>query len=326
MKIPRTVRQIPSTFALNSVILLAAITGHSVAQTRPAKQHMANPPSLNFGSVQVGNYLTLNETVTNVETSSTVTISAADITGPGFSMSGLTPPVVLTPGQQYTFSVTFTPAAGGNAGGSISVTTNARKTNFTISLSGTGTSSPAGQLAVAPTALAFGNVTVGSNANQQGTLNASAASVTVTSGSVNNSAFALSGLALPATIPAGQDAQFTVTFTPPSSGPASGTVSFASNASNSPTVELLTGAGVGQSHLVNLSWNADNSPDVVGYNIYRGITSGGPFSKLNAQLNPGTTYTDGSVVSGQTYYYVTTALNSAGMESAYSNETQAVIP
>jgi hypothetical protein len=143
---------------------------------------------------------------------------------------------------------------------------------------------------------------------------------------VNNSAFALSGLALPATIPAGQDAQFTVTFTPPSSGPASGTVSFASNASNSPTVELLTGAGVGQSHLVNLSWNADNSPDVVGYNIYRGITSGGPFSKLNAQLNPGTTYTDGSVVSGQTYYYVTTALNSAGMESAYSNETQAVIP
>jgi fibronectin type 3 domain-containing protein len=79
-------------------------------------------------------------------------------------------------------------------------------------------------------------------------------------------------------------------------------------------------------HLVNLSWNADNSPDVVGYNIYRSITSGGPFSKLNAQLNPSTTYTDGSVVSGQTYYYVTTALNSAGMESAYSNETQAVIP
>jgi fibronectin type 3 domain-containing protein len=37
-------------------------------------------------------------------------------------------------------------------------------------------------------------------------------------------------------------------------------------------------------------------------------------------------YTDGTVVSGQMYYYVTTAVDSSGAESGYSNLAQAVIP
>ena len=39
-----------------------------------------------------------------------------------------------------------------------------------------------------------------------------------------------------------------------------------------------------------------------------------------------TTYTDSSVVSGQSYYYVTTAVGSAGSESAHCAQVQAVIP
>jgi fibronectin type 3 domain-containing protein len=43
-------------------------------------------------------------------------------------------------------------------------------------------------------------------------------------------------------------------------------------------------------------------------------------------MNADTTYTDSSVQAGQTYFYVTTAVDGAGKESAFSNQTQAVIP
>ena len=65
----------------------------------------------------------------------------------------------------------------------------------------------------------------------------------VSSDNVTGSASAVTGLSFPVTIPAGQHAQFTVTFTPSGLGAASGSVSFASNASNSPTVENFTATG-----------------------------------------------------------------------------------
>jgi len=284
-----------------------------------------NPSSLNFGNVQVGNYQMVYETLTNSSGSSSVTISQASISGTGFSMSGLNPPVILTPGQHYTFSVTFTPPSAENDSGSISVTSDASNPNLTIPLTGTGTTAPVGQLSVSPTTFPFGNVTVGSYGTQPGTLSATGASVTVTGGNINNSAFSLSGLSFPVTIPAGQNVQFTVTFTPQTGGPASGTLSFTSNAANSPTVASLTGTGVG-SHTVTLNWNASSSQNVTGYNIYRGTVSGGPYSKINSALDPNTNYIDSTVVDGKTYYYVTTAVNSSNEESTYSNQAQAVIP
>jgi len=65
---------------------------------------------------------------------------------------------------------------------------------------------------------------------------------------------------------------------------------------------------------------------VVGYNVYRGTTSGGPYAKVNSSRDPSTLYTDNTVQNGQTYYYVSTAVNSDGAESGYSNQLQMVIP
>jgi fibronectin type 3 domain-containing protein len=65
---------------------------------------------------------------------------------------------------------------------------------------------------------------------------------------------------------------------------------------------------------------------VSGYNVYRGAVSGGPYTLLNTSLITGLSYTDTSVQSGATYYYVTTAVDSSGVESVYSNEVTAVIP
>jgi Abnormal spindle-like microcephaly-assoc'd, ASPM-SPD-2-Hydin len=286
----------------------------------------SNPSSLSFGNVQVGNQQPLSETVTNTGAVS-VSISQATVTGSGFSMSSWAPQL-LTPGQHYTFSVTFTPPAAGNYAGSVSIASNASNPNLSVPLSGTGTPLPQGQLAVTPTTLAFGNVIVGTNAQLQGTLTASGASVTVSSDTLTGAAFALSGLpSFPIVIPAGQNVQYTVTFTPPATGAASGSLSFTSSASNSPALQTLTGTGTPPPlHSVSLSWTASNSSGVNGYNIYRGTTSGGPYSKINAVLNASTLYTDSTVSDGQTYYYVTTAVNSSNEESGYSNQTQAVIP
>jgi fibronectin type 3 domain-containing protein len=38
------------------------------------------------------------------------------------------------------------------------------------------------------------------------------------------------------------------------------------------------------------------------------------------------TYTDNSVQSGQTYYYVVTAVNSQSTESVFSTEVSALVP
>jgi fibronectin type 3 domain-containing protein len=71
---------------------------------------------------------------------------------------------------------------------------------------------------------------------------------------------------------------------------------------------------------VNLNWTAvDNAAS---YNVYRSTTSGGPYTKIATGVT-GTTYNDTDVTNGTTYYYVVTAVNSSGTESAYSNEASA---
>ncbi|HEV7219537.1 MAG TPA: FG-GAP-like repeat-containing protein, partial [Terriglobales bacterium] len=76
-------------------------------------------------------------------------------------------------------------------------------------------------------------------------------------------------------------------------------------------------------HQVSLSWDAVVS--VNGYNVYRGSQSGGPYTKINPIVDASPSFIDLSVVAGQTYYYVTTAVN-AEIESGYSNEVEASIP
>jgi hypothetical protein len=76
---------------------------------------------------------------------------------------------------------------------------------------------------------------------------------------------------------------------------------------------------------VLLHWQASTS-SVSGYNVYRGTTNGGPYSRVNGSLVSGLSYTDSSLAASTTYYYVTTAVNSAGVESVYSNQASAKIP
>jgi fibronectin type 3 domain-containing protein len=78
-------------------------------------------------------------------------------------------------------------------------------------------------------------------------------------------------------------------------------------------------------HSVSLKWTASTSPNVRYYKVYRGTVSGGPYA-LRATNVKATSYADSTVQSGSTYYYVTTAVNSSGVESGYSGVARAAIP
>ncbi|MEA5136455.1 MAG: kelch repeat-containing protein [Candidatus Fimivivens sp.] len=76
----------------------------------------------------------------------------------------------------------------------------------------------------------------------------------------------------------------------------------------------------GRDSNVDLSWGA--IADATSYNVYRALTSGGPYTQIAASVTA-TTYTDSDVTNGTTYYYVVTAVSTAG-ESTYSNEASAM--
>ena len=75
---------------------------------------------------------------------------------------------------------------------------------------------------------------------------------------------------------------------------------------------------------ISLNWNDNSESDLAGYNVYRGISSGGPYSKINVSMAVNSSYTDGGAATGMTYYYVVTAVDTALNESDISNEASAV--
>ncbi len=281
----------------------------------------ASPASVSFGNVTVGNNSSQVITLKNAGTGS-VTVTQATVSGTGFNISGLALPLNLAAGQSANFNAVFGPAAAGISTGSISVVSTAPNSPLAISLLGTGVTM---LLNSSPASLSFGNVTVGQNNTLPVVLtNTSSASIQISQASVIGAGFSISGLSLPQTLGAGQNTGFNVTFTPTAAGNASGSVSVVSNATNSPVAEPLSGTGV-NAHTVSLSWSASTSQNVTGYNVYRSTVANGPYTQINSSLVTGTAYTDTTVQAGQTYYYVTTAVNSQQVQSPYSTQAQATV-
>ena len=95
--------------------------------------------------------------------------------------------------------------------------------------------------------------------------------------------------------------------------------------SNTVTFVITSAGPPSTQHQVTLSWTASSSP-VIGYNVYRGNQSGGPYTLLNTGFVTADTFADATVRAGQTYFYVVTAGSNSGVESVFSNEAMAVIP
>ena len=305
-----------------------SLVGCASLGTSPATgsqpQLSANPASARFGDVAVGTRNTQTITLINSGTAN-LTISQAASSGNGFSITGLTLPLTLLAGQGTSFNVAFAPAGAGSVTGNLSLVSDARNSLITIALSGSGMAATS-LLTANPSSLSFGNVILGTSSTQTVSLtNSGNSSVAISQINVSGSGFSKSGLTAPLTLAAGQTASLSVVFAPTISGSTTGSVSVVSNATNSPAIGL-SGSGVQSiAHSSTLNWHPSAST-VVGYNIYRGTQTGGPHTKLNASPVSATTYTDNSVLAGQTYFYVVTAVDSSNVESVHSNEVSATIP
>ncbi len=69
---------------------------------------------------------------------------------------------------------------------------------------------------------------------------------------------------------------------------------------------------------VNLSWTA--SSGAASYDVMRGTATGGPYTRIGTATTTG--YADAGLTNGTTYYYVVTAVNTAG-QSSNSNQASA---
>ena len=84
-----------------------------------------------------------------------------------------------------------------------------------------------------------------------------------------------------------------------------------------PVVPVALVATAGNAQVV-LTWTA--SSGATSYHVKRGMTSGGPYAQVGAPTSA--SYTGTGLTNGTTYYYVVTALNSAG-ETANSTQVSA---
>ena len=287
-----------------------------------------NTASLDFGAIAVNDSRKASVVVTNSSDANggNVTVNKIVVTGPGFTLAAPLAAFTLTPGQSSTITVNFAPKAAGEAVGQLSIFVAGASGSSDVSL--TGSTIIGSQLVVFPSKLNFGGVALGSSKTLTGTLSAGNTDIVVESASWNGQGYSVSGIDFPVTVPANTSISYKVSFAPQASGSISGGIIFVSDAPNSPTTQTFTGSGgaVSQSvqHSVDLSWDL-GSAGIDGYNVYHGTRSGGPYTKLNSKALATSTYTDATVKSGTTYYYVATSVD-AGVESSYSEEVVAAIP
>lgn len=292
-------------------------------------QLSASAGQLNFGSVSVNTSSTLSLVLSSSGTAP-VTINSASISGTGFSLMAGSLPVTLSPGQSMTVQVSFTPPSANSFSGTVTIASNS-STNSTINvtLSGTGVSTSP-KLTLSTGSLAFGSIAVNSSATNSLTLTSSGNSaLTVSSASISGAGFNLVGGSFPITLNAGQTTTLQVQFRPATSGAASGALSILSNSSTgSPSTVALSGTGTATVHSVDLSWQAPSSSPtvIVGYNVYRMVSGGTTYVKMNSSSIAGTAYTDSAANSGTTYIYYVTSVDQDNAESTPSNSISVPIP
>ena len=139
----------PATSSSDSGIQFTVVVSNTVASVAsdPATLSVNSQPrisitptNVNFGCVVIGAANTQTATLTN-SGGANLTVSQATVSGSDFSLSGLTLPLTLRPGQTSNFNVAFAPTGAGSVTGSIAVTSSGVDSPSTMALSGVGATS-----------------------------------------------------------------------------------------------------------------------------------------------------------------------------------------
>ena len=218
--------------------------------------------------------------------------------------------------------------ATGCGGGSQTSASSPAPTTTTPPPAPTPTPAPsAAALAATPSNVGFGSLALNTTSNQTIKVsNTGGTAITITQDNIAGTGFS-AGITTPINLNAGQSVNVPVVFTPTAPGTVNGSLTFMSNGTAVLTVPL-SGTGLAPlAHSVDIGWDASISPTLQGYNVYRSSVSGGPYTKVSPTVSAATLlFTDTSPVSGQKYFYVVTALDVGGAESAASIEVAVTIP
>ena len=293
---PKTAGAVKGTLSITVVGAVDPATVPLTGTGLGSAQLGVSPSTLTFGSLTVGTSKILTGTLT--AGSSAITVSSGTLSGAGYSLSGISFPSTIAAGKSISYSVSFAPQSAANLPGSITFVSNAANSPATESFTGSGTqaastpsspgtpaTTPVGSLTVSPSTLAFGSVAVGSSKSLTGSLTAGTSAIAVASAAWSGQGYSVAGITFPLTVAAGTSVSYTVTFTPQAAGGTPGGISFASNATNGSGAQTFSGTGTQATtpavqHIVDLSWVSSGS-SAVGYYVYRGTQSGGPYAKLN---------------------------------------------
>ena len=222
------------------------ISGPTVAAPALLLSHVPN--GLTFGPQTVGEVSgPLAVIVTNTG-SGIVTLGALTTSGPEaaqFSTS-TTCGATLAPAATCTITVRYTPATVGPASATVSLASNASNAPSVIALGGTGTGDLVPMAMLSTTALDFGVRWIGTAATLPlVVVNVGGASLSVSAVSIAGSPdfTILSDGCSGQTIAGSSTCALTVRFAPASAGLRNATITFVSDASNSPAQVALTGVG-----------------------------------------------------------------------------------
>ena len=223
------------------------VTGTAVAAASPKVS--LNPTSLSFTTTTVGSTSALQVVTLTNSGSAALTGIAVSLTGSNsvdFNQTNTCGSSVAAAGT-CTISVAFKPTASGTRNATISIADNATGSPQTVSLSGTGANPPAAVVSLSPTSLNFPSTTVGTSST--------ALTVTLTNtgnASLSTTSSTLAG-AYPgdfsktttcgATLAAGANCTFSLTFKPTAKASRTATLSIADSATGSPQSVSLSGTG-----------------------------------------------------------------------------------
>src|ERR1700722_4032219 len=313
-------------FTTAAVLALLFVVNTSI---EAATTLVVTPASINFGLQTIGGKSAPARLAMTNDAPRSITIDSVAVTNSHFSYSGPSLPAILKPGQTWSGTVSFTPSAAGRLTGSIVFRVENHSAQA-AGLSGTGIL-PAiapGQISVNPTGISFGNENVGTSVTRTiSVTNSGGSNVTISNVIVAGAGLAANGVSSGLILAPAQAAALNVSFDPATAVSVAGSIAVVSNASNSPTSISVAGTGVAAPAPTSLllAWNPSTS-SVVGYNVYTSFISGGPYTRLTSSPVATMSYSDTVIQAGKTYYFVATAVNSSGIESAYSNEISATVP
>jgi hypothetical protein len=239
-----------------------SLQGDAVTNSEPGMSLLEFPNPMNFGGLQVG------ETSSNASVLFTISNKApipcangAGFCGAPLIISSITPgvsdysltalngqsyctmfPVTISTGSTCTIGVIFKPSQAGPRNTSLSIQSNDPRGTVQLPVYGTGLTLPLG--AFLETALNFGNSAIGVASPPLTTTleNAGQSALAVSSVSASSN-FTVSANNCPASLAPGATCNVSITFTPPSAGPFTGTLTVTDNALGPQQIVNLTGTG-----------------------------------------------------------------------------------